>query len=79
MQQLDEKTLRKVLGEVVADEIKVIHERLGCLGPLELRVNQLVEDTAEMKADVKIIKAVVIDHNNQLDDHEHRLMHLEAI
>lgn len=32
----------------------------------------------EVKSDVKVIKAAVIDQNAQLNDHERRITHLEA-
>lgn len=36
------------------------------------------EELAEVKADIKVIKAAVTDHSSQLSDHEGRITQLEA-
>ena len=36
------------------------------------------EELAEVKADIKVIKAVVTDQSGQLNHHETRITHLEA-
>jgi chromosome segregation ATPase len=69
----------RVQYEMVMDEIQVIHECLQDIGPMKQDIAILKEDMREVKADIKVMKAVLIDHNTQLDDHEHRLMHLEAM
>lgn len=36
------------------------------------------DELAEVKADIKVIKAAVVDHSGQLNDHEQRITHLES-
>ncbi len=38
----------------------------------------LLEDMTEVKQDIRVIKFVIKDHNNTIDDHEARIAKLEA-
>jgi hypothetical protein len=78
MQQIDEQTLRSILGEVIADELKVIHEYLESLLPLPDQVRQLDDRLKNVEADIKVIKAVITDHSYILQGHEQRLTLLES-
>ena len=78
MQDLSDEDRKSVLGEVLMDELKIIREYLEQLLPLNKKVDSLDKDMSEVKADIKVIKAVVTDHSQQLSDHEVRVTRLEA-
>jgi len=59
------------------DELRVIREYLEDIPIIKERLTHVEEDVAELKADVKVIKSVLLDHNTQLGDHEHRICRLE--
>lgn len=49
----------------------------GRMGSLELKVDSIVDDIQNMKTDLRIIKNTILDHNDQLQDHEGRIVNLE--
>ncbi len=65
--------------EEIRDQNKAILEGLAPLLPMSRVVDQLKEDVAELKIDVKAIKAVITDHSGQLNNHETRITQLEAV
>ncbi len=75
MHDLSDEEQRQVLGEVLMDELKAIREGIGNL-PTRPEFNVLKDDVAELKSDMKIVKAVVTDQSKQLADHEEQLAHL---
>lgn len=67
-----------VILEEVRDQYKVLREEYGSLKGLPAKVDKLIEDMAEVKVDIKIIKAVLKDTNEQVQDHEQRITRLET-
>jgi len=79
MQNLNDDERKEVLGEVLADELKVIHELVKEVPNINSKVNKIDKDVTELKNDMKVIKAVVTEHSKQLKDHELRITHLETV
>ena len=69
MHSLSDDEKREVLGEVLADELKAIHELVSHVPVITKKVNTLDHNIQIIKSDVKAIKAVV-------KNHEARLTHL---
>lgn len=59
------------------DQLKGIAEAVSDLAKDVREIKQLVPDMAEVKSDVKAIKAAVTDQSLQLNDHERRITSLE--
>ena len=78
MQSLDDKERKAVLGEVLADELKVIMEYVAGVPRIERKVATLEKDMHHVKSDIKVIKAVVTDISWQQKDHDKRLVRLET-
>jgi outer membrane murein-binding lipoprotein Lpp len=72
MQSVNDDEKREVLGEVLADELKAIHELVSDVPTIKKTVEALDNDMQIVKSDTKAIKAVV-------KNHEARLVHLELI
>jgi peptidoglycan hydrolase CwlO-like protein len=70
MQSLNDDERKQVLGEVLADELKVIHELVSDVPKISKKVNKLYKDMQIVKSDIKTIKAAV-------KNHESRIVHLE--
>ena len=65
MQSLNDNERKEVLGEVLADELKVIKEYVKDLPYIERKVGILEKDMQEAKSDIKVIKAVLTDIGRQ--------------
>jgi uncharacterized membrane protein len=78
MQSLSDDERRLVLGEVLADELKVIHKYVKDAPSLEHGIKAIKQDVSELKSDMKVVKAVVTDISRQQKDHEHRIARLEV-
>jgi phage shock protein A len=57
MQSLDDDERKQVLGEVLADELKAIHELVKDVPSIKQDVHALKEDVSELKSDMKVVKA----------------------
>ncbi|MBI1952299.1 hypothetical protein HYS42_01075 [Candidatus Saccharibacteria bacterium] len=78
MQIQDDDLKNGVILEEIRDQNKAIIEGLKGFSGVPAKVDKLSDDMEIVKSDLKVIKAVVKDHSNQLDDHEHRIAILEA-
>lgn len=78
MQSLSDDDRKAVVGEVLADELKAIHELVKDVPEIKKDVKELKADVAEPKGDVKIIKAVVTEHSKQFNDLDRQVTILEA-
>jgi hypothetical protein len=78
MNDLDDETVQGVFGEALMDELKVIREYLEYLMPMKQKVDAMEQDIVIIKSDIQAIKAIAREHSIQLDDHEGRLVTLEA-
>lgn len=67
MQSLNDDERKLVLGEVLADELKVIHEYVMEIPGINKRLISVKKDVKELKADMQIVKAIVKDHSRQLN------------
>lgn len=83
MHDMSDEDRKTALGEVLMDELKVIREYLEAVlkdvPVIKQKVIKLEEDMIEVKSDIKIIKAAVTDQSRQVNDHEVRITHLEAV
>ncbi len=70
MQSLNNDERKQVLGEVLADELKVIREYVEDIPDIKKDVHKLKEDIAQIKSDMKIVKVIT-------KNHESRIMQLE--
>ena len=78
MHSLDDETRKQVLGEVLMDELKVIREYLEDVPIIKQKVTKLETDVEELKSDMKIVKAAIVDHSRELNEHGVRLGALEV-
>jgi len=78
MQSLDDDEKKQVLGEVLADELKAIHELVKDVPLIKKDVGELKEYVHVIKTDIKVIKAVVTEHSSEIKDLNRRVSQLEA-
>ena len=64
-----------ILLEDILDQISAFAESMA---DIPSQVRQLTEDVGELKADTKVVKAVVTDQSKELHDHETRITQLET-
>jgi len=76
MQDLSDDDRKLVLGEVLMDELKALREGIANL-PTRIEFKVLQDDVAQLKTDMKIVKAVLTDQGWQVADHERRIKRLE--
>ena len=67
-----------VLLEEIHNQNKFVLEVVSDMQKQVAKLPRIEESIDELKQDVKIIKAVVTDLSRQVNDHEHRLLRLEA-
>jgi hypothetical protein len=79
MQSLNDDERKEVLGEVLADELKAIHELVKDVPKISLKVDKIEVDVDELKNDMKAVKAAVTDQSKQLKEHEIRITQLESV
>lgn len=78
MQSLNDDERKQVLGEVLADELKAIHELVKDVPEMKQKIDVLDSDMKEVKSDIKVIKAAVTDISLEQKEHDQRITHLEA-
>lgn len=78
MQSLSNDERREVLGEVLHDELKAILEYVKDMPVLRQELHQVQADVAELKQDMKVVKAAVTDLSAVQHDFDRRLSHLES-
>jgi hypothetical protein len=61
MQSLSDDERKQALGEVLADELKAIHELVKDVPEMKQKIDVLDSDMKEVKSDIKVIKAAVTD------------------
>lgn len=66
-----------ILLEEIRDQNKAVLEAVGDMRK-ELAEAPKRNEFDELKQDVKVIKAAVVDLGHQVADHEHRITRLEA-
>lgn len=64
--------------EQILDEIKAVHE-LVAAQPTHAEFNELREDVAELKQDMKVVKAAVGATNRDVGAVDQRVTRLEAV
>lgn len=69
---------KQVLGEVLADELKAIHELVKDVPEMKQKIDTVDSDMKEVKTDIKVIKAAVTDISREQKEHDMRITHLEA-
>lgn len=79
MQDLSDDDRKTVLGEVLMDELKVIREYLEDIPVIKQKVTSIDERLSVVESDMKVVKAVLTDHSQQLQDHETRITRIEAV
>jgi predicted nuclease with TOPRIM domain len=77
MQSLNDEEQRRVLGEVLADQLKVIQEGISML-PTRTEFNEVKDDIREIKLENATFKAAMKDLSRDVNDHERRITALEA-
>jgi 2-phospho-L-lactate guanylyltransferase (CobY/MobA/RfbA family) len=78
MQSLSDDERKQVLGEVLADELKAIHELVKDVPAIKEDVQVLRQDVEELTSDMKVVKAAVTDISREQKEHDRRITHLEA-
>lgn len=66
-----------ILVEHMNDQFDRVLEAIGEMKQQVDKLPSMESDIKDLKEDVKVIKAVVIDTSNQVHDHEHRITTLE--
>lgn len=78
MQSLSDDEREEVLGEVLHDELKAILEAVGDLQRQAAILPSMQADIADLKQDMKIVKAAVTDISREHRDFDRRLSQLES-
>ena len=79
MQSLNDDERKIVLGEVLADELKVIREYVEDVPSLKKDVIVIKENVSELKSDMKVVKTAVTDVNKEQKSLKQRVAQLEAV
>ena len=78
MQSLSDDERKLVLGEVLADELRAIHEYVKDIPGIKRDITTLKTDVHELKSDMKVVKVAVSDLSRQLHQVDRRVARLEA-
>jgi len=78
MQSLNDDEKRDVLGEVLADELKAIHELVQDVPKISTKVDKIESDVEVLKSDMKVIKAVLTEHSKEIKGLDRRVTQIEA-
>lgn len=73
-----EDAYTNILLEEIRDQTRVLFDAVGSIQD-ELKQVPKRDEFEDLKADVRIIKAVVMDNCKQLDSHEKRIATLETV
>jgi hypothetical protein len=65
--------------EQVLDEIKAVHELVAEVPKMARKLDHVEQDVAELKQDMKVVKAAGTDLSHQTNDHERRIGDLETV
>lgn len=57
---------KEALGEVLADELKVIREYVSEIPHMSKKLDKVSNDVDELKTDMKAVKAVVKTHSKEI-------------
>lgn len=63
---MDDIQKKEVLGEVLADELKAIHEYVQEIPAIRIKVDRIDERLKIVETDVKAIKSVARLHNQDI-------------
>lgn len=63
---MDDRHRKEVLGEVLADELKAIHEYVQEIPAIRIKVDHIDERLKIVEIDVKAIKSVARLHNQDI-------------
>ena len=77
MQSLDEDETKRVLGEVLSDQLKVIMEYVKDIPSMKRDISRLKIDMSEVKSDVKSLKLAVANISRQHQGYERHLTRLQ--
>ena len=61
---------KEALGEVLADELKVIREYVSEIPKMSDKLDKVADDVEELKTDTKAVKTVVKDHEQRITNLE---------
>jgi septal ring factor EnvC (AmiA/AmiB activator) len=67
-----------VLMEQIVDQNRAVLEYVSVLPKVLTRLDAIEQDVAELKQDIKVVKAAVTDLGRQVNEHEHQLARLKA-
>ena len=67
-----------VIFEEIRDQNRAVLEAVGDMQRAVAALPEMKQDIAELKADMKVVKAAITDVSRQLADHELRITRLEA-
>lgn len=73
----DSERYTQILLEEIRDQNRALLEGQASLLGLPFKVDKIEEDVAELKSDMKVVKAAVRATNDDVRDHEHRINRLE--
>ena len=77
MQSLNDDERKKILGEVLADELKAITEYVKDVPSLKRDIQEIKQSVHNLESDMKIVKAAVTDISHEQREHDRRITHLE--
>jgi hypothetical protein len=64
--------------EQVLDEMKAVHELVAEVPKMVRKLDRVEQDVAELKQDMKVVRAATTDTSHQVHDLERRVSRLEA-
>ncbi len=66
MQSLSDDERKLVFGEVLANELKIIHEYVKDIPDINRRLVRVETGVYELKSDMKAVKAAITDQGRQI-------------
>lgn len=78
MQSLNDDERKEALGEILADELKVITEYVKDVPLVKQELKALKDDVRALKSDIKVVKAAVTDMSRQQKGQARRISKIEA-
>ncbi len=73
----DDRQYFGVILEDIRDQNRLVLEAVGDMQRHVAHIPQMRDDIAELKSDMKVVKAVLKDTNRQVHSHERRISALE--
>ena len=70
---MDDEMRKEVLGEVRADELKVIREYVQDIPPIKKQLNEVSETVERIDSRLEVVEIVVREHETEIKKLKHKI------